>query len=189
MNKAPTLTSVTTSGSPSDFGSSVTFTAHVTFAPPSTNPPVLPTGTVKFSVDGSAIASRTLDQPTGLASFSTSSLLPGTHVIRADYLGDGNFLSSFGTVGQTVTCLHNVSGSVPGALILGTGSTCIVNAHVGGAVTGPDGRVRTVHRQLDYRRKRLFHRGIDPGHLLEHDRRRDHDHQRHWLRGGGRCGR
>jgi len=134
VHKAPTTTTVTSSGSPSDFGSPVTFSARVTFAPPSTNPPVLPTGTVKFSVDGSLIATRTLDQPTGLASFSTSSLLPGTHSIKADYLGDDNFLASSGTVTQTVTCMHNISGSVPGSLILGPGSTCIVNANVGGAV-------------------------------------------------------
>jgi hypothetical protein len=137
VNKAPTTTTVTSSGSPSDFGSSVTFTAHVTFAPPSTNPPVLPTGTVVFSVDGSAVANRTLDQPTGLASFSTPSLLPGMHTIKAAYQGDGNFLPSSGTVVQTVTCMHTITGSVPGALLLGAGSTCIINATVGGTVQAP----------------------------------------------------
>jgi len=85
-------------------------------------------------VDTSPITSKPLNQPTGLASFSTSSLLPGTHTIQADYLGDGNFLGSSGTVMQTVTCVHTITGTVPGAVIVGAGSTCIINATIGGSV-------------------------------------------------------
>src|SRR5262249_44796339 len=38
----------------------------------------------------------------GKASLPTSALVPGTHVIRATYSGDGNFTSSLDTLTQTV---------------------------------------------------------------------------------------
>jgi Bacterial Ig-like domain (group 3) len=53
----------------------------------------VPTGTVTFLDNGIAIATSPLNQ-SGAASFSTSSLATGSHVITASYSGDGNFFSS-----------------------------------------------------------------------------------------------
>jgi hypothetical protein len=40
-----------------------------------------------------------------------------------------------------VTCATNISGSRSGGVVLGPGSTCIVNANVAGSVTVPKGAV------------------------------------------------
>src|SRR5205807_5820717 len=63
-----------------------------------------PTGTVTFSDGTTSIGQGTLSTTGGstTASFSTSSLLVGTHTINASYGGDSNFLSSAGTLTQAV---------------------------------------------------------------------------------------
>jgi uncharacterized protein YhjY with autotransporter beta-barrel domain len=91
---APTTTSVNTSGSPSNFGQSVTFTANVTGTGN-------PGGTVTFSDNGSTIGSGTLVG--GFASFTTSTLPVGSNqIIKASYGGDPSNNSSSGTVSQDV---------------------------------------------------------------------------------------
>jgi uncharacterized repeat protein (TIGR01451 family) len=134
VNKAPTTTTVLTSGSPSDFGSSVTFTATVTPASPSTSPASLPSGTFTFLVDGTSYATVPVTQSTGKGHFSISTLLPGMHVIEADYNGDGNFLTSSGQTVQIVTCTNNITGNVPGTVVVGAGTTCINGATIGGGI-------------------------------------------------------
>jgi hypothetical protein len=102
----PTMTVETSSQNPDPFGTPVTFTATVT-AP--NNPGNLtPTGTVQFwEVDpntGANIAllsTATLDA-NGHAIFTTSSLSRGTHRIKALYLGDSNFTSSFATFDEMI---------------------------------------------------------------------------------------
>ena len=140
VNRAPTSTSVTGSPTPSTWGSSVTFKAVVGPAPPSTNPPQPPSGTISFSVNGTVVATEpvTSGSPSATeaqASYSTSGLLPGSQNIVATYNGDGNFLNSTSNLYlQTVTCTSiatSTSGSVKGA---SSGSTCVMGIHVGGAV-------------------------------------------------------
>src|SRR5204862_375630 len=106
VNAATTSTSVATSGSPSTYGDSVTFTATVTTGSPSA--PVLE-GSVKFydggtcALPGTQIGSaQTLDSTTGTGSVTTAALTGGSHTIRACYQGTINYLASSGTVGQTV---------------------------------------------------------------------------------------
>jgi hypothetical protein len=102
----PSMTVETSSQNPDPYGSPVTFTATVT-AP--NNPGNLtPTGTVQFwEVDpntGANIAllsTATLDA-NGHATFTTSSLSRGTHRIKALYLGDSNFASSFATFDEMI---------------------------------------------------------------------------------------
>ena len=84
INKAPsttTLTSSTTLGTP---GSSITFTATV---------PSGATGTVQFYDNVTALGAA-VAVSSGVASYSTSSLASGTHVIKATYSGDTSFATS-----------------------------------------------------------------------------------------------
>jgi hypothetical protein len=82
---APTTTAIFWSHNPSTFGQSVTFTARVLPAPDG--------GTVTF-YDGSIPLGSDHVRDSGQATFSTSSLLIGTHYITAKYSGDPNFSSS-----------------------------------------------------------------------------------------------
>ena len=85
---------VSTSANPSPTGSNVTFTATVTAVPPGGG---TPTGTVQFVADGAALgAAVTLSG--GGAGLTVNSLAPGTHVITAQYAGDGNFFGSTNTL-------------------------------------------------------------------------------------------
>lgn len=97
VSKATTTTGVTSSVNPSDFGQSVTFTATVTSGAGT------PSGSVQFKDGGTNIGSAQA-LTAGVAQLSISSLASGSHVITAEYSGDGNFLNSTGTLagGQVV---------------------------------------------------------------------------------------
>ena len=101
--QAATITALTTSCSlassvnPSGPGTNVTFTAAVNGVPPAAD---LPTGNVVFSANGAPFATNTL--VSGGASASTASLPSGTNALTAQYLSDGNFLGSTGSVAQVV---------------------------------------------------------------------------------------
>jgi hypothetical protein len=82
---------------PSNGGKAVTFTATVT------GPGGTPTGTVTF-LDGVTRIGTGILNGSGVATFSTSSLIVGSHSITATYGGDTNFTSSTSTaVAQLVT--------------------------------------------------------------------------------------
>jgi hypothetical protein len=95
VNKYPTTTTLTSSLSPSQFGQTVTFTAHVTSSDP------VPSGKVKF-LDGTlAIGSATLSG--GVAKLTKSNLAVGTHSITAHYNGDAaSSTSTSAAVNQVV---------------------------------------------------------------------------------------
>jgi len=100
-----TTTAVISSANPSIYGNPVTFTATV--APASGT--VVPTGTVQFLVDGTALDSPVTVtpgvSPNGTASsIATSTLTVGTHTVTAEYAAGSGFGSSIGTLsgGQTV---------------------------------------------------------------------------------------
>ena len=94
---AKTSTSVATSGSPSQLGQLVSFTAVV-----SSSLGTPPDGeTVTFSSGASEIGTGTLRG--GIASVSTSALPAGSHTIKASYSGDATFASSTGRVTQVVS--------------------------------------------------------------------------------------
>jgi hypothetical protein len=82
LDVAPTISS---------FGQPVTLTAVVATAGTGT-----PTGTVTFTIDGQARAPVSLTEVGGSdqATFTTSTLMPGTHTITAAYSGDTTFASS-----------------------------------------------------------------------------------------------
>jgi large repetitive protein len=97
VGKYQTTTTLGTSGSPSSFGQSVTFTANVTSASGET-----PTGTVTFKNGSATLGTETLSG--GTTTFSTSALTIGTHAITAVYNGDANDTTSTSpAISQTVT--------------------------------------------------------------------------------------
>jgi hypothetical protein len=93
---APTTTTLSTSGSPSHVGQSVTFTANVTWTYG-----VVPNGELVTFFDGTTVIG-TGTTASGVATFSTSTLSAKTHTIKAKYPGDGVFKPSAGAVSQVV---------------------------------------------------------------------------------------
>ena len=89
------ISAVTSTPNPSDFGQQVTFTATVS---PGTTTTVAPTGTVTFLDNGASIGTGTLSGNPATATFQTSSLAVGTHPITVSYAGDANFSGSTSTV-------------------------------------------------------------------------------------------
>src|SRR5439155_18276908 len=95
------------SGSPAQFGATVTFTATVT----GNNP----TGSVSFTENGNAICTAgTLSGTPRTASCSTSSLAVGVHSIVASYSGDSANAASVSTALTQV--INDVAGNTNVAL-------------------------------------------------------------------------
>jgi len=86
-----TTTTVTSTPNPSVYGQSVTITAQVTSGSG------VPTGTVTFQDGAALLASNLAVDATGKASFITSTLVPGSHVITANFAGSNGWLNSTGS--------------------------------------------------------------------------------------------
>ena len=86
-----TSTTLASDLNPSNFGDLVTFTATVAETPAQGSAD--PTGTVDFidTSNGNAVVCDNVALSGGQAQCQTSTLTAGTHNIRADYSGDGNF--------------------------------------------------------------------------------------------------
>ena len=93
-----TSTAISSSSNPSTFGQAVTFTATINAANAA---PGIPTGAVTFR-EGSTVLATVQLNASGLASFSTSSLNIGSHIITGDFVGTNGWLSSTGMVTQVV---------------------------------------------------------------------------------------
>ncbi|MGB8541887.1 MAG: FG-GAP-like repeat-containing protein [Candidatus Acidiferrales bacterium] len=97
INAYSTATTITSSGSPTGFGQTVSFSVTVTST--SGN---LPTGTVTFKNAGATLGTQTLSN--GTATLSNSTLSVGTHTITAVYDGDANNApSTSAAISQVVT--------------------------------------------------------------------------------------
>ncbi len=96
--KAATVTAVTSSVNPSDFGQSVTFTATVTASAGT------PAGDVQFKDNGSNLGTAVSLNGSGVATVTTAALTAGPHTITAEYAGNATFAPSTGTLsgGQVV---------------------------------------------------------------------------------------
>jgi hypothetical protein len=101
---------VASSLNPSQYGTSVTFTATVSLAATqaTTNTSAATpaaTGTVIFYDNGTQIGAATLVGSSGTASFAISTLAVGTHPITASYAGDSYYTASATTyaINQTVS--------------------------------------------------------------------------------------
>lgn len=143
-SSASTTTTVTSSGTPSLTGSSVTFSATVRAG----GSPVT-AGTVAFTADGASLGSAPVNA-SGVAQVSTSALAEGTHTIVATYGGSAGYLGSNGSVSQRVDNPTVATGrtfcntgplSIPGA-----GSAAPYPSHI--TVSGLTGPVTKVTAQL-----------------------------------------
>ena len=141
VNRAATAVALTSSGSPSVSGQSVTFTAAVSVTAPGAG---TPTGTVSFQDGGVSIIScsaRTVSA--GQATCTTSVLGVGSHSITAVYSGDPNFngstsntkVQNVGPAATTVSLTSNVNPSTSGQPVTFT-ATVTVNAPGSGTPTG-----------------------------------------------------
>jgi hypothetical protein len=105
INLASSTTAVTSSGSPSTYQQSVTFTATINGENGFVRGKVKQhdiTGTVAWSANtGCGTTAVTSGNP-GTATCTTTSLPVGTDAITATYSGDGNHSGNTGTLGQTV---------------------------------------------------------------------------------------
>ncbi|MBI2864333.1 MAG: Ig-like domain repeat protein [Chloroflexi bacterium] len=111
-----TTTNVTSSSNPSTYGSSVTFTAHVSSSGPT------PTGNATFTIDGATAGTVALNG-SGDAAYTTSSLAVGLHTVSATYGGDSRSKGSSGSLsgGQTVNkATPTINWSNPAAITYGT---------------------------------------------------------------------
>lgn len=97
--RAATTMIVVASDNPSAIGQSVTFTATVTGIG-------VVTGSVLFKEGTTTLGTGTLSA--GVATFSTSDLASGTHIIVAEYVGDDNNDASSGSVTQDVLFASSV---------------------------------------------------------------------------------
>jgi hypothetical protein len=119
VNQDPTTTTVTSSVSPSVFGQPVTFTATVSANAPGAG---TPTGSVTFLDGSTPIGTQALALVGGsdLATITVSSLSVGTHAISAVYGADVDFLTSTGTVTQSVNQDQTATTVTPnGAVVQG----------------------------------------------------------------------
>ena len=99
ITPASVSNAVSSSANPSLTSSNVTFIALLTAISPGSG---TPTGTVQFYADSAPLGSP-VALAGGVAGISTSSLLPGTHVISAQYPGDGNFFASTASLSPSET--------------------------------------------------------------------------------------
>jgi large repetitive protein len=107
VGKAGTTTTLGSSLNPSTYSQNVTFTATVT----GTAGQGTPSGMVVFTIDGTPQAPVALDA-TGTASFTTSSLSDGNHIVSASYSGDASFtLSASSILAQAVNALPVTLGA------------------------------------------------------------------------------
>jgi len=96
-NGTVSKTTMTTSGSPSQLGQVVTFTARV-----SSTAGAIPDGDMVAFYDGKKAKLASVSLLSGVATFSTSSLAAGSHMIEALYLGDPAFKRSSAVIKQVV---------------------------------------------------------------------------------------
>ena len=130
---ATSNTTVSSGTNPSIFGGSVIFTATVTGAG------ATPTGPVDFLDGVTLLGTGTLD-PTGHATFTTSSLTAAHHSITAEYLGDNNYATSTSTaVDQLVNPLPiQVTADSGQSKVAGTADPVFTYTITSGTLVGSD---------------------------------------------------
>ncbi len=94
---------LTVSANPAYFGSSVNFTSTVSAQNPADG---IPTGIVQFNVDGALLGSPVALDGNGVATLSTSALTAGSHLIIAEYSGDGTFQGITNSYNETINPLN-----------------------------------------------------------------------------------
>jgi hypothetical protein len=133
--KTTTTTSVATSADPAPPGQLVTFTASVTGSSP--------TGTIQF-MDGTASLGAPVPLTAGVATFATTTLSVGTHLIEAAYSGDSaNFASTSSPLSEIISSATTTTTTVVTSLTPSvTGQSVTFTATVAG--NNPTGTVQFV---------------------------------------------
>ncbi len=130
----PTATAVVSSSLTANPGASVTFTATVT---PSVTTYGTPTGTVNFFEGTNMLGSGTLTN--GSATYTTTSLLSGTHVITASFAATGVFAASTSpSISQIIASPNFAASASPTTLTISDGSsgTTTITASATGGYSG-----------------------------------------------------
>lgn len=120
VNKANTSTLLQSSANPSNLGQSVTFTATVSTG----GPGPIPSGTVSFFDGATLLGTSSLDV-SGQATFSTSSLTAGSHVISATYNGSNNYNTS-----SSSPLNQNVNQAATTTSVLGSPNPSVIGQSV-----------------------------------------------------------
>jgi hypothetical protein len=122
-------TAVASSANPSSFSTAVTLTATVTAVAPAFG---TPTGTVTFEDGAATLGMGTLSG--GQATFTSSSLSIGNHMITVVYGGDNNFAgSTSAALTQTVTAAVSTTTLVSSANPSVFGQSVVLTATVSGS--------------------------------------------------------
>ena len=100
MTRPSTTTTVTSSKNPQTTGTSVTFTATVVPIPVRATGP---TGTVSFFDGATLLFTQSLSSGSNVATYTTTSLAQGSHLIKATYSGNPVYTGSSGNLNQTIT--------------------------------------------------------------------------------------
>jgi hypothetical protein len=145
VNQAAGTLSLATDGTPSNFGSTVHFTATV---------PSDATGTVTFQDGGTTLGTATITS--GTATLAVNALIPGTHAIAASWPGDSNYSapanatttqvvnkilavlsvsgapnpSTYGQIVTTTVTLTGVNGVTPTGTVSISDGVTLLNASV-----------------------------------------------------------
>lgn len=110
VNKGATTSSLTATPNPAEYNSAVTFTATVSAVAPATGKP---SGVVRFWEGNVLLGSSSL-APAGTSSatatFVSSTLTPGAHGVRAEYVGNFNFTGSEASTSVDVQRVPTVTG-------------------------------------------------------------------------------
>lgn len=147
INSDTATISITSSVNPSVFGQSVTFNNTVSLNSAST-----PTGTVTFFDGATPIGTVNVNQP-----FTTSSLQPGTHAIKAVYNGSSTATTATSnTINQVVnksttatTISSNLNPSIFGNSVTFTSTVTSTTGSPTGFVTFKDGSLILGTAELD----------------------------------------
>lgn len=132
-----TTTVVTTSGSPSLIGQSVTFTATISSTDGVPDP-----ANVTF-YDGATPVGTVMSSSSGVAMFSTTTLTAKTHTIKATYAGDATYRTSTGSVSQVVALYPSTTSLIVTPSLIAFGQTALLTASItSGAPGGPTGTVK-----------------------------------------------
>ncbi len=100
VTRPSTTTTVTSSKNPQTTGTSVTFTATVVPIPVRATGP---TGTVSFFDGATLLFTQSLSSGSNVATYTTTSLAQGSHLIKATYSGNPVYTGSSGNLNQTIT--------------------------------------------------------------------------------------
>ncbi|WP_408899589.1 beta strand repeat-containing protein [Nocardioides sp. R1-1] len=143
--KAGSATALTSDAPEAEQGQAVTFTATVSAVAPATG---RPTGVVQFWDGGTLLGATSLAPAsaanTSAASYTTTTLAPGAHEIRATYGGSVTFEGSTQTIAQLVGSVVTVTGLESSANPSSYGDRLTLTATVADAAPTPGRPTGTV---------------------------------------------